>query len=115
MRLCPIHRVGTFERMILEALAQRNVRQPLLEALRPQATSGQRAAAGEERLVLGGVSWPGYLKLDSVLGHERGQPRLYYLDGELEIMTTSLRHERLKEWLGGFVEDYLFQKEVEAF
>jgi len=28
------------------------------------------------------------------------------LDGELEIMTTSNEHERIKKWLGGFMDIY---------
>lgn len=60
----------------------------------------------EERLVLCGVSWQRYLDLDQALGDDRPSPRFYYLDGELEIMTTSNEHERIKKWIGGFLEIY---------
>ena len=60
----------------------------------------------EERVVFSGLSWKRYLKLDEALGDDRSGPRLYYLDGELEIMSTSKEHERIKTWLGGFMELY---------
>ena len=65
--------------------------------------------------MLSGVRWERYQQLDSILGHDRPEPRLYYLDGELEIMTASLAHEKLKEWLGTLVEDYLYETGVETF
>lgn len=64
---------------------------------------------------MSGVSWEQYQELDSALGEDRPEPRLYFLDGELEIMTTYLLHERLKEWLGTLVEDYLYQTGIETF
>lgn len=50
----------------------------------------------EQRIVFSGVSWRGYLETDEALGHDRSGPRLYYLDGELEVMSTSKEHERIK-------------------
>ena len=60
----------------------------------------------EERLILCGLSWQRYLDLDKALGDDRPGPRFYYLDGDLEIMTTSNEHERIKTWIGGFLEIY---------
>src|SRR6059036_3833118 len=60
----------------------------------------------EERLIICGLSWQRYLDLGQALGDDRPGPRFYYLDGELEIMTTSKEHERIKKWLGGFLEIY---------
>lgn len=60
----------------------------------------------EERLIICGLSWQRYLDLDKALGDDRPGPRFYYLDGELEIMTTSNEHERVKKWIGGFLEIY---------
>ena len=60
----------------------------------------------EERFILCGVSWHRYLDLDKALGDDRPGPRLYYLEGELEIMTTSNEHERIKKWIGGLLEIY---------
>ena len=60
----------------------------------------------EERLICCGLSWQRYLDLDKALGDDRPGPRFYFLDGELEIMTTSNEHERIKKWIGGFLDIY---------
>lgn len=82
------------------------------ELLRPETLP--EGGEAEQRLVFCGVSWQRYLAFDRKLGDDRPSPRLYYLDGELEIMTTSNEHERIKKWVGDLVGDYLFamQKEV---
>lgn len=54
----------------------------------------------EERLVVCGLAWERYLEFDRALGDDRPGPRFYYLDADLEIMTTSPEHERIKKWLG---------------
>lgn len=66
----------------------------------------------EERLVIGGIGWEGHLALDEELGHDRSGPRFYYLDGDLEIMSTSDEHERIKEWIGSCLDIYFQEKEV---
>ena len=43
----------------------------------------------EARAVYNNLSWERYLALDQALGDDRSVPRLYYLDGELEIIITS--------------------------
>jgi Uma2 family endonuclease len=68
----------------------------------------------EERLVICGISWERYLAFDKALGDDRPGPRFYYLDGELEIMTTSNEHERVKEWIGGFLDDYFLEQNIET-
>lgn len=100
--------------MILEALSRPEVRRPVLQTLQRHVESEENGRAGEDRWVLSGVSWAQYLELDQTLGHDRPDPRMYYLDGELEIMTTSLFHEKLKKWIGDLVGDYLFETGVEA-
>jgi len=74
------------------------------ELLRPEPLPN--GAEAEERFVCCGVSWLRYLELDQALGDDRPGPRFYYLDGDLEIMTTSTEHERVKKWIGGFLEIY---------
>jgi Uma2 family endonuclease len=66
----------------------------------------------EERLVIGGIGWDGHLALDEAFGHDRPGPRFYYLDGDLEIMSTSDEHERIKKWIGSCVEAFFQQKEI---
>lgn len=77
------------------------------ELLRPESLPN--GADPEERLILCGVSWQRYLDLDKALGDDRPGPRFYFLDGELELMTTSNEHERIKKWIGDFLADYFFE------
>ena len=100
--------------MVIELLTEKRPGQrALADYLRPRADrNGERP---EERVVFGGVSWEDYLAFDDALGHDCPGPRLYYLDEELEIMTTSLQHEKLKKWIGDFVADFAFEREIIAF
>src|SRR4051812_33819931 len=77
------------------------------ELLRPEPLAD--GSQPERRVIFGGISWARYLAFDDKLGHDRSAPRLYYLNGELEIMTTSNEHERVKTWLGDFLADYFLQ------
>jgi Uma2 family endonuclease len=84
----------------------------LRELLRPEPLAN--GTEPEQRVVYSPVSWVRYLALDDTLGHNRPGPRLYYLDGELEIITTSKEHERLKEWFGGFMDIYFEEMQLEV-
>ncbi|MBM3879542.1 MAG: Uma2 family endonuclease [Verrucomicrobia bacterium] len=68
----------------------------------------------EARVVLCGLSWQRYLDLDQALGHDRPSPRCYYLDGDLEFMTTSKEHERIKKWIAGLLEMHFDTLKVEV-
>lgn len=68
----------------------------------------------EARATYFGLSWERYLALDEALGEDRPGPLLCYLDGALEIMTTSGEHERVKRWVGGFVDLYLDEAEIDS-
>ncbi len=81
-------------------------REPLARAFQ-KVPLGPKEEPGEDRVVVGGVSWEQYLAFDEARGADNSRPKLYYLDDELEIMTTSRRHERLSEWLGEMLADYL--------
>ena len=59
----------------------------------------------ERRIVLRGLSFKDYVLLGDVLGH-RPSLRLTYLEGTLEIMTTSRTHEQLKKLLARLLELY---------
>jgi Uma2 family endonuclease len=75
----------------------------------------QPLADGEEpenRVIFCGIGWQRYLALDAALGDDRPGPRFYYLDGDLEIMTTSNEHERIKKWIGTFLEFYFEASET---
>src|SRR5881296_289709 len=101
--------------MIFESITRPKVRRPFFKALQWHPKGDENGTVGEDRLVLSGVSWERYLQLDEALGHDRPDPRLYYLDGELEIMSTSLKHEELKKWLADLLGDYLYEAEIETF
>jgi len=68
----------------------------------------------EERLIICGLSWQRYLDLDKALGDDRPGPRFYYLDGDLEIMTTSNEHERIKKWIGDLLRIYFSRLELRS-
>jgi Uma2 family endonuclease len=79
------------------------------ELLRPDLLV--HGAEPEQRIVFSGISWKRYLAFDKTLGDERPGPRLYYLDGELEVMSTSEEHEGIKKWIATFLEDFFFEHE----
>src|SRR5437762_5502318 len=89
--------------MVASVLMQRNG-ESALEILQPDSRTSHLEP--EQRVVFCGISWERYLAFDKKLGDDRPGPRLYYLEGELEIMTTSNEHERIKEWIGGFMDIY---------
>ncbi|MGC8711792.1 MAG: Uma2 family endonuclease, partial [Leptodesmis sp.] len=68
------------------------------------ARSGMPAT--EQRLVLEGVSWQQYETMLAALGDDFPNLRLSYLEGILEIMTTSPEHEELKKVIGMLLEAY---------
>ena len=59
--------------------------------------------AGEQRVVLHHVTWKEYVVLGDVLGHRPGL-HLTYLEGTLEIMTTSPAHEHFKKLIARLLE-----------
>jgi Uma2 family endonuclease len=78
---------------------------------RSRATS--MLEARDHRIVLHGVSWADYDTFDRVRGPDTLQPRLSYLDGTLELMTTGLRHELVKKLLARLIEAYADECELE--
>lgn len=62
--------------------------------------------ADEQRLVLEGVSWRQYEMMLAALGDDFPNLRLSYLEGTLEIMTTSPEHEELKTIIRMLLEAY---------
>lgn len=66
----------------------------------------------EARAVYFDLSWERYLAVDQALGEDRAVPRLYYLDGDLEIMSASDEHERVKKWVAGFMDLYFDEIDI---
>jgi Uma2 family endonuclease len=65
----------------------------------------------DQVIVLHGISWPQYLAIARSRG-ESPRPLLAYLDGELEIVTTSRTHEWVKKMLGRLIEAYAEEMNV---
>jgi Uma2 family endonuclease len=88
--------------------------EPLTRAYRRMPNAPGEPPA-EDRVVLGGVSWEQYLVIDEERGADNSQPRLYFLEDQIEIMTTSLRHERLKKRIADLVLEFFNERDVEMF
>ncbi len=97
--------------MVAPVLIHENGQSALDELLRPEPLD--QGVEPEQRVVFCGISWDRYLTFDKHLGDDRPGPRLYYLEGELEIMTTSKEHERIKKWLGDLLADYFYEAGLE--
>ena len=87
----------------LEAQAEKML--DAVESLHPDVLVDGHEPEG--RATYFGLSWERYLALDKALGDDRSGPLFCYLDGALEITTTSGERERVKRWIGGFVDLYL--------
>jgi Uma2 family endonuclease len=70
------------------------------------------AAGLEGRVLLHGVSWETYEGLLKALGNDHPSLRLTYLEGTLEIMTTSRRRERLKTLIARLLEAWAEEANV---
>ncbi len=90
--------------MVAQLLTGQEQGGALAELLRPESLPD--GTEPEERIIRCGTSWDRYLALDKAFGDDRPTPRFYYLDGELEILTTSSEHERIKKWFGDLLGDY---------
>jgi Uma2 family endonuclease len=62
------------------------------------------SSPAEGRIYLENIRWPTYLALIEDLGEHRG--RLTYDQGRLEIVSPSVKHERLKRFLGRLIEAF---------
>jgi len=63
-------------------------------------------------VVLRGLSWSDYQRMLETRG-ERAAPRLAYLEGQLEVMTTSQPHESIKSRIGRLVEVWCLEMGIE--
>ncbi len=66
----------------------------------------------EERFTRSEVSWQQYEAVLAKL-ENNSHYRVTYLDGVLEIVSPSLRHEKLKKRLATLVEFYLLKKRIQ--
>ncbi|NEO97865.1 MAG: Uma2 family endonuclease [Symploca sp. SIO2E9] len=65
----------------------------------------------EERFTSDGVDWQDYKGLLTKL-ENNSHYRISYLDGVLEILSPSSRHEKYKTRFSSLIEFYLFQKRI---
>lgn len=63
-------------------------------------------------MILREVTWPDYQRFLEVRG-DRSSPRIAYLEGQLEIMSPSESHERIKSLIGCLVEVWCLERGVE--
>ncbi|GBF81102.1 hypothetical protein [Aphanothece sacrum] len=68
----------------------------------------------EELLIISGVSWSIYEQWLNIMG-DKSQFRVTYLEGMLQIMSPSRRHESYKKLLGMLLEAYLFEAEIRFY
>lgn len=66
----------------------------------------------QELVVVHGVSWDDYEARVHAKG-DKATPRISYLDGELEVMSPTLEHERIKSNLGALLELYALERGIE--
>ncbi|MDZ7960217.1 MAG: Uma2 family endonuclease [Aulosira sp. DedQUE10] len=65
----------------------------------------------EERFISSGVSWESYESLLAKL-EDNSHYRVTYLDGILEIVSPSIRHEKIKTNLGMLLERFFYSKRI---
>lgn len=67
----------------------------------------------EQRLVLEGVTWQQYEALVNLFVNQFPALRMTYLDGTLELMTTSPEHERLKTIIARLIEAFAEEMDLD--
>jgi len=70
---------------------------------------GEVVKTADQRVVLHGVPWSHYQVLLALRG-DAPVPRLTYLSGELELMSPSRDHERIKKLIARLLEVYALAK-----
>lgn len=65
----------------------------------------------EERLIKSGLSWQAYEAILARL-EDNSHYRVTYLDGILEILSPSIRHENIKTNLGMLLERFFYSKRI---
>lgn len=66
----------------------------------------------DQRVLLTSVTWEQYEALINLFGDDPPGIRMAYLEGALEIMSPSRRHERVKTMVGRLVEAYALEQAV---
>src|SRR5205809_735720 len=77
-----------------------------------QIPKGEIVGTADQRVVMQRVSWDSYERLLEIRG-DRSMPRMVYLDGALELMTTSEDHEDIKTRISRLLEVYMLEAGME--
>jgi Uma2 family endonuclease len=67
----------------------------------------------EQGLIMSDVTWEQYSTLVNAYIDEYSSPHMTYLNGVLEIITTSNEHERLKKIFARLLEMYFVERQIE--
>ncbi|MBI2569681.1 MAG: Uma2 family endonuclease [Candidatus Schekmanbacteria bacterium] len=78
---------------------------PTAETIAP----GEHVPTADHRVVLHGMPWSHFEVFLALRGDAAG-PRIAYLAGELELMSPSRDHERLKSFIGRLIEAYAMDR-----
>lgn len=79
-----------------------------MTAVSAQIPRGEILETADQRVLMTGISWEHYELMLEMRGTRRA-PRMAYLDGVLELMSTSEDHERIKDWVARLVEVYMLE------
>jgi Uma2 family endonuclease len=78
----------------------------------PAARQNDRTLSADQIITFQDVSWEDYERLLEIRG-DTSAPRINYLEGELEIMSPSRDHERIKSLIGRLVEAWCIDRGIE--
>ena len=79
-----------------------------MAAMTMQIRKGEIVETADHRVLMSGISWSHYELMLEMRG-ERRQPRMAYLDGVLELRSTSEDHERITCWIRSLLEVYMLE------
>jgi len=66
----------------------------------------------DQRVILTAVTWEQYEALLELFGDDQPGVRMAYLEGDLEIMSPSRKHERVKKVVARLVELYALERDI---
>jgi Uma2 family endonuclease len=78
----------------------------------PAVPRGEIVRTADARIVMSGVPWSHYETQLALRGDTSG-PRIAYLDGDLELMSPSKDHERIKSYIGRLVEAFALERDID--
>lgn len=74
--------------------------------------TGRTSAPSDQRVVINGLTWDQYEGILDCLG-DSAHVRVSYFEGELEIMSPSIRHERISSMFGRLIEMFAVEAGIE--